>query len=147
MDTFKFKITLDCHNGIQNLNYYDLPDPPRFSLPSTFKHLHVVRPHLQLVGCNIFSSPLALIWPQNLPVFMTSGILHGFATLCSVGVSSHCIAKREGLLSNRYPIYLPLILLWVLGMVLHLQYHNFFNVFTWKLYHQNLFIHKIVSNS
>jgi len=37
MDTFKFKITLDRHNGIQNLNYYDLPDPPRFSLPSTFK--------------------------------------------------------------------------------------------------------------
>ncbi len=37
MDTFKLKITLDRHNGIQNLNYYDLPDPPRFSLPSTFK--------------------------------------------------------------------------------------------------------------
>jgi hypothetical protein len=37
MDTFKFKITLDRHNGIQNLNYYDLPDPPCFSLPSTFK--------------------------------------------------------------------------------------------------------------
>jgi hypothetical protein len=37
MDTFKFKITLDRHNGIQNLNYYDLPDPSRFSLPSTFK--------------------------------------------------------------------------------------------------------------
>ncbi len=30
------KITLDRHNAIQNLNYYDLPDPPRFSLPSTF---------------------------------------------------------------------------------------------------------------
>jgi hypothetical protein len=26
MDTFKFKI----HNAIQNLNYYDLPDPPTF---------------------------------------------------------------------------------------------------------------------
>ncbi len=37
MDTFKFKITLDRHNAIQNLNYYDLPDPPHFSLPSTFK--------------------------------------------------------------------------------------------------------------
>jgi hypothetical protein len=37
MDTFKFKITLDRHNAIQNLNNYDLPDPPRFSLPSTFK--------------------------------------------------------------------------------------------------------------
>jgi hypothetical protein len=38
MDTFKFKITLDRHNAIHNLNYYDLPDPPRFSLPSTFKN-------------------------------------------------------------------------------------------------------------
>jgi hypothetical protein len=37
MDTFKFKITLDLHNAIQNLNYYDLLDPPCFSLPSTFK--------------------------------------------------------------------------------------------------------------
>ncbi len=37
MDTFKFKITLDRHNAIQNLDYYDLPNPPRFSLPSTFK--------------------------------------------------------------------------------------------------------------
>ena len=37
MDTFKFKITLYRLNAIQNLNYYDLPDPPRFSLPSTFK--------------------------------------------------------------------------------------------------------------
>jgi hypothetical protein len=36
MDTFKFKITLDRHNAIQNLHYYDLPNPPRFSLPSTF---------------------------------------------------------------------------------------------------------------
>jgi hypothetical protein len=26
MDTFKFKITLDRHNAIQNLNYNDLPD-------------------------------------------------------------------------------------------------------------------------
>ncbi len=39
MDTFKFKITLDRHNAIQNLNYYDLPEPPRFSLPSTFKDI------------------------------------------------------------------------------------------------------------
>jgi hypothetical protein len=37
MDTFKFKITLDRLNGIQNLNYYYLPEPPRFSLPSTYK--------------------------------------------------------------------------------------------------------------
>jgi hypothetical protein len=36
MDMFKFKINLDRHNAVQNLNYYDLPDPPRFSLPSTF---------------------------------------------------------------------------------------------------------------
>jgi hypothetical protein len=34
---FKFKITPDRHNAIQNLNYYDLPDPRHFSLPSTFK--------------------------------------------------------------------------------------------------------------
>jgi hypothetical protein len=39
MDTFKFKITLHRHNAIHNLNYYDLPDPPRFSLPSTIKNL------------------------------------------------------------------------------------------------------------
>ncbi len=34
---FKFKITPDHHNAIQNLNYYVLPDAPLFSLPSTFK--------------------------------------------------------------------------------------------------------------
>jgi hypothetical protein len=39
MDTFKFEITLHRNNAIQNLNYYDLPDPPRFLLPSTFKKL------------------------------------------------------------------------------------------------------------
>ena len=33
------KITLDRHNAIQNLNYYDLPDPRHFLLPSTFKHI------------------------------------------------------------------------------------------------------------
>jgi hypothetical protein len=27
-NTFKFKITLNHHNVIQNLNYYVLPDPP-----------------------------------------------------------------------------------------------------------------------
>jgi hypothetical protein len=36
---FKFKITLDRHDARQNLNYYALPDPPLFSLPSTFKSL------------------------------------------------------------------------------------------------------------
>jgi hypothetical protein len=35
-DTFKFKITLDRHNATQNLNYYVLPEPPHFALPSTF---------------------------------------------------------------------------------------------------------------
>ncbi len=35
-DTFKFKIPLDRHNARQNLNYYVLPNPPLFSLPSTF---------------------------------------------------------------------------------------------------------------
>jgi hypothetical protein len=34
---FKFKMTPDRHNAIQNLNYYLCPDPPLFSLPSTFK--------------------------------------------------------------------------------------------------------------
>jgi hypothetical protein len=33
---FKFKKTPDRHNAIQNLNYYIFPDPPLFSLPSTF---------------------------------------------------------------------------------------------------------------
>ena len=35
--SFKFKITPDRHNAIQNLNYCLLPDPPLSSLPSTFK--------------------------------------------------------------------------------------------------------------
>ncbi len=36
---FKFKMTPDRHNAIQNLNYYLRPDPPLFSLPSTFKEM------------------------------------------------------------------------------------------------------------
>jgi hypothetical protein len=36
-DMFKFKITLDHHNARQKLIYCLLPDPPLFSLPSTFK--------------------------------------------------------------------------------------------------------------
>ncbi len=35
--TFKFKMIPNRHNAIQNLNYYLCPDPPLFSLPSTFK--------------------------------------------------------------------------------------------------------------
>jgi hypothetical protein len=35
-DTFKFKLTLDRHNARLKLIYCLLPDPPRFSLPSTF---------------------------------------------------------------------------------------------------------------
>jgi hypothetical protein len=31
------QITFDRHNAILNLNYCVLPDPPLFSLPSTFK--------------------------------------------------------------------------------------------------------------
>jgi hypothetical protein len=34
--TFKFKITPDCHNGGQKLNYCVHLDPRHFSLPSTF---------------------------------------------------------------------------------------------------------------
>ncbi len=41
-DTFKFKITPDRHNAIQNLNNYDLPDPRHFSLPSTFKQASTI---------------------------------------------------------------------------------------------------------
>jgi hypothetical protein len=37
----KFKITPDRHNAIQNLNYCLLPDPPLFSLPSTFKGIKI----------------------------------------------------------------------------------------------------------
>jgi hypothetical protein len=36
-NTFKFKVTLDRHNPRLKLIYCLLPDPPRFSLPSTFK--------------------------------------------------------------------------------------------------------------
>jgi hypothetical protein len=32
----KMQITLDHHNARQKLNYWLLPDPPNFSLPSTF---------------------------------------------------------------------------------------------------------------
>ncbi len=35
-DTFKFKLTLDRRNAGLKLIYCLLPDPPRFSLPSTF---------------------------------------------------------------------------------------------------------------
>jgi hypothetical protein len=35
--TFKSQITLDGHNARLRLNYYFLPDPSHFSLPSTFK--------------------------------------------------------------------------------------------------------------
>jgi hypothetical protein len=31
------QITLDRHNAILKLNYWPLPNPPNFSLPSTFK--------------------------------------------------------------------------------------------------------------
>jgi hypothetical protein len=41
---FKFNITLDHHNAIQNLNYYVLLDPPHFSLPSTFKASRALSP-------------------------------------------------------------------------------------------------------
>jgi hypothetical protein len=34
---FILQITLDRHNAILKLNYWPLPDPPNFSLPSTFK--------------------------------------------------------------------------------------------------------------
>jgi hypothetical protein len=37
----QIKITPDRHNAIQNLNYCLLPDPPLFSLPSTFKVLEL----------------------------------------------------------------------------------------------------------
>ncbi len=36
-DKFKFQITLDRHNARLKLNYCLLPDPPNFSLLSTFK--------------------------------------------------------------------------------------------------------------
>ncbi len=34
--TFKLRITLDRHNARPRLNYYFLPGPSHFSLPSTF---------------------------------------------------------------------------------------------------------------
>jgi hypothetical protein len=34
---FKLQMTLDRHNARPGLNYYVLPYPPHFSLPSTFK--------------------------------------------------------------------------------------------------------------
>jgi hypothetical protein len=34
---FKLQITLDRHNARQKLNYCLLPEPPNFSLLSTFK--------------------------------------------------------------------------------------------------------------
>jgi hypothetical protein len=38
-DTFKLQITLDRHNARQKLNYCLLPDPPLFSLLSTFNNV------------------------------------------------------------------------------------------------------------
>ncbi len=54
--TFKFKITPDRHNAKQSLNYYDLPDPRNFSLPSTFKAFITVQNMLPR------SSPLAKLF-------------------------------------------------------------------------------------
>ncbi len=38
----KMHITLDRHNAIQKLIYCLLPDPPYFSLPSTFKKFGLI---------------------------------------------------------------------------------------------------------
>ncbi len=55
---FKFKITLDRHNLELNLNDDLLPDPPLFSLPSTFKKVTtsvcifiVTTPNFQTAHC------------------------------------------------------------------------------------------------
>ncbi len=40
--TFKFQITPDRHKARQKLTYCLLPDPPHFSLPSTFKAVSVL---------------------------------------------------------------------------------------------------------
>jgi hypothetical protein len=48
-DTFKSQITLDRHIARPRLNYYVLPDPPHFSLPSTFKDVSNVQIYTTLL--------------------------------------------------------------------------------------------------
>ncbi len=63
-DTFKFKITPDRHNAIQNLNYYDLTDPRHFSLPSTF---NLEKYTFWFLRYKIIRAPKKLIkWPHPL---------------------------------------------------------------------------------
>ena len=38
-NTFNLQMTLNRHNARPRLNYYGLPYPPHFSLPSTFKKI------------------------------------------------------------------------------------------------------------
>ena len=67
MDTFKFKITLDRHNGTKNLNFYDLPDPPHFLLPSTF-NVKVIAYHFDGLGLPIAILYYLALSPTSLKV-------------------------------------------------------------------------------
>jgi hypothetical protein len=57
---FKFKITLDRHNLGLNLNDDFLPDPPLFSLPSTF--------NVHLFSSMIDDRRGGGVWGDNKPV-------------------------------------------------------------------------------
>ncbi len=56
-NTFKFKLTLDGHNARLKLIYCLLPDPPRFSLPSTFKGLKLARENIVRISSSTVCGP------------------------------------------------------------------------------------------
>ncbi len=73
-NTFKFKLTLDRHNARLKLIYCLLPDPPRFSLPSTFKGVGEQHsPAGEGVG-----GPNSDDWRESLALCLLFGLLYGF---------------------------------------------------------------------
>jgi hypothetical protein len=58
--TFKSQITLDRHNAILKLNYWPLPDPPNFSLPSTFKQTSA-RKHTKTETSYIIQNTISVV--------------------------------------------------------------------------------------
>jgi hypothetical protein len=78
-DTFKFKITLDLHHASRKLIYCLLPDPPYFSLPSTFKVEKSIY-ELFVFGCVISGLSAVVknsiknftVLPERIPFFRTT---------------------------------------------------------------------------
>jgi hypothetical protein len=69
--TFKSQITLDRHNARPRLNYYFLPDPSHFSLPSTFNiHQNLVHSHFASTWLIHGSCLPYLFLEKSLPTFL-----------------------------------------------------------------------------